>query len=369
MPNATSRERAGQHLIGGFPGTAPPPPLLERIAAGRLGGVILFKRNIESAGQLLELTHALQRAAAGSPLGLPLLVAIDQEGGRVSRLSGDFTLLPPARNLGRLGDAALAREAARAVGRELRAAGVNLNFAPVLDLLTNPGCAVIGDRAFGDDPETVSALGAAFVAGLQEAGVAACAKHFPGIGSMAPDPHETLPSSPLGLDGLRGRELIPFRRAFAPGADAASAMAAHALFPRIDAERPASLSPRFLRDLLRGEMGYGGLIVTDDLEMGAIPDPVAAAWESLLAGADLALICHSEEMQERAWGRIEEGLRREEIAPEAQRNSLRRIEAAKARYAPPARDFVRPGDLARRHREREAVVGCAAHRAVREKVT
>lgn len=364
--------RAGQHVMGGFPGTAPPLTLLERIGAGRIGGVILFRRNIESAAQLLDLTHALQRAAARSPLGLPLLIAIDEEGGRVSRLSEDFTLLPPARNLGRLGDPALARAAAGAVGAELRAVGVNLDFAPVLDLLTNPGCAVIGDRAFGEDPEAASALGAAFIAGLQEAGVAACAKHFPGIGDMAPDPHETLPSSGLSLDDLRRRELVPFRSALEPGppgGGAATVMAAHALFTRIDPERPASLSPRFLRDLLRGELGFGGLAVTDDLEMGAIRDPVQGAWESLRAGADVALICHTEAIQERAWRRISEGLKAGEIPPDEQFQSFRRITEAKVRYAGPLLpQDLEPGALARRHRERERIVGCAAHRAIREKV-
>ncbi|OGL60122.1 MAG: hypothetical protein A3J27_05690 [Candidatus Tectomicrobia bacterium RIFCSPLOWO2_12_FULL_69_37] len=371
-PEPRPEDRAGQHLMGGFPGTAPPLTLLERIGAGRLGGVILFKRNIESAAQLLELTDALQRAAARSPLGHPLLIAIDEEGGRVSRLSADFTLLPPARNLGRIGDPGLARAAARAVGEELRAVGVNLDFAPVLDLLTNPACAVIGDRSFGEDPAAASALGAAFAAGLQEAGVGACAKHFPGIGSMAPDPHETLPSSDLSLDGLRRRELVPFRGALAPGppgGGVAAVMAAHALFTRIDPERPASLSPRFLRDLLRGELGFGGLAVTDDLEMGAIADAAQAAWDSLRAGADLALVCHTEELQERAWRRILEGLKAEEIPPDEQFRSLRRISEIKVRYAaPPLSHQLEQGDLARRHRERERIVGCAAHRAIRQKV-
>ena len=370
-PPATPEQRAGQHLMGGFPGTSPPLSLLERIGAGRLGGGILFKRNIESAAQLPDLTHPLQRAAARSPLGLPLLIAIDEEGGRVSRLSTDFTLLPPARNLGRIGDPGLARAAARVVGAELRAVGVNVDFAPVLDLLTNPECTVIGDRAFGEAPAAVSVLGAAFITGLQETGVAACAKHFPGIGSMAPDPHETLPSSDLSLDDLRGRELIPFRSAFAPGlpgGGAATVMAAHALFARIDPERPASLSPRFLRDLLRREMGFGGLAVTDDLEMGAIADAGRAAWESLRAGADLALICHTEATQERAWELIAEGLKAGEIPPHEQMDSFRRISEAKARYAAPAvSHHSEQSDLARRHRERERIVGCAAHRAIRAK--
>ena len=197
-------DRAGAHIMAGFEGNSPPPPLLDRIREGRVGGVVLFTRNIESSGQTLELTHSLQCAAAESPHAGPLLIAIDQEGGRVSRLSEDFTRFPAARVFGRIGDPELVSRCARACAAELRASGINANFAPVLDILTNPDCEVIGDRAYGDDAELVSAMGAAAIQGLQAGGVAAWAKHFPGIGDMAPDPHETLPSSGLSLGALRG---------------------------------------------------------------------------------------------------------------------------------------------------------------------
>jgi len=362
-------ERAGQHIMAGFEGAAPPPALVERVRAGRVGGVILFGRNIESAAQALDLTFALQRAAARSRRGVPLLVAIDQEGGRVSRLSPDFTRFPAARAFGRIGDRGLAREAARATGAELRAAGVNLNFAPVLDLLTNPACAVIGDRAYGADPALVGEMAAAVIRGLQAEGVAACAKHFPGIGDMAPDPHETLPVSGLSLEDLRRRELLPYREAFnprLPSGGAAAVMAAHAVYTPIDPERPASGSPRIIGGLLREEMRFRGLAVTDDLEMGAIADPAEAALDSIRAGADIALICHSEAAQEGALGRIARALREGEIPPEAEALSLRRLLGAKAHFAPPIERTQEEGQLARLHAEREAIVGRPAHRAAAE---
>ena len=229
MDAATPEARAGQHLMAGFEGVAAPASLIERVRAGRIGGVILFKRNIESAAQTAALIASLQAAALASPLEAPLLVGIDQEGGRVSRLSPDFTIFPAARGFGDSGNPALAREAAQITGAELEATGVNVNFAPAVDILTNLECAVIGDRAYGTTPEVVTSMGEAATAGLQEAGVAACAKHFPGIGEMAPDPHKELPTSRLTLEDLRARELTPFQHLIRR-APPACVMVAHAVF-------------------------------------------------------------------------------------------------------------------------------------------
>ncbi|MEE9276367.1 MAG: beta-N-acetylhexosaminidase [bacterium] len=367
----TPEEKAGQHIVAGFEGLAPPASLLERIRAGRAGGVILFRRNIESAEQTLSLTHALQRAAAESPRRLPLLIAIDEEGGRVSRLSEDFTRFPAARLFGRLGDPGLVRRAAAATAAELRAAGVNMNLAPVLDVLTNPACTVIGDRAFGEEPALVGEMAAAAVSGLQAGGVAAAAKHFPGIGDMAPDPHEELPACDLQEADLRARELAPYRRALAPdlpAGPAAAVLVAHAVYTRIDPDRPASLSGRIVRGLLREGLNFGGLALTDDLEMGAIEDPAGSAMEAVAAGEDVALICRTEKIQEGALERIARALREGEIRPEAEDASLGRILAAKARFAGAAGDFAGADSLARRQREREAVVGRQSHRALREEI-
>ncbi|MBT3352937.1 MAG: beta-N-acetylhexosaminidase [Nitrospinaceae bacterium] len=359
MPHSkwTPEEKAGSHIMAGFPGRAAPASLLERIQAGRVGGVILFSRNIESAPQVIELTHSLQKAAADGKKP-PLLIAIDQEGGRVSRLSADFTIFPPARVLGRIGDLDLISRCARATATELRAVGINTDFAPVYDILTNPECEVIGDRAFSEDAETVAQMASAAATGLQAGGVAASAKHFPGIGDMAPDPHETLPYSNLSIEDLRARELIPFRAA----AGVASVMIAHAIYEQIDPERPASLSPRFMKTLLRDELDYVGVAITDDLEMGAIDDPVGAAPEALAAGADIALICHSEDVQERAHEEIKRALQ-EEALPAAEENiSLDRIARMRSTYAIATQGG--PGDLEKQHKNSAFLVGCEAHRAL-----
>ena len=348
--------RAGQRIMAGFEGAAAPASLTERVRAGRIGGVILFTRNIESARQTAALIASLQVAALASPLEAPLLIGIDQEGGRVSRLSDDFTTFPAARGFGDAGDPALAREAARITGAELEAVGVNMNFAPAVDILTNAECAVIGDRAFGETPEVVARMGEAVTQGLQETGVAACAKHFPGIGDMAPDPHDVLPASRLTLDDLRARELIPFQQLIRR-APPACVMAAHAVFQAIDDAAPASLSPLFLQEILRGELGFRGVAITDDLDMGAIDDPADAALQSILAGADIALICHSEDAQERAVDAVAGAIRDGGISPEQEAASSDRIRRLKESYC-------RPNWRA----EMLEIIGCAEHREARERI-
>ncbi len=356
MNEETPETRAGRRIMAGFEGTAAPSSLLARVRAGRVGGVILFQRNIESAAQTAALIATLQEAALASPLEAPLLVGIDQEGGRVSRLSDDFTIFPAARGFGDAGEPALAREAARVTGTELEAIGVNVNFAPAVDILTNPECAVIGDRAFGESPQVVAQMGEAVTQGLQETGVAACAKHFPGIGDMAPDPHEVLPTSRLTLDDLRTRELEPFRHLIRR-TPPACVMIAHAVFEAIDETTPASLSPVFLQNILRGELGFRGVAVTDDLDMGAIDDAADAALQSILAGADIALICHSEDAQERAVDAVAKAIRDERLPPEQEEVSSDRIRRLKESYCRP-----------NWRKEMLEVIGCVEHRRAHSRI-
>ena len=225
-----------------------------------------------------------------------------------------------------------------------------------MDIFTNPECAVIGDRAFGTTPEVVGLLSEAATAGLQEAGVAACAKHFPGIGDMAPDPHKVLPTSRLTIDDLRARELTPFQRLIRR-APPACVMVAHAVFQEIDDAAPASLSPIFLQEVLRGELGFRGAAITDDLDMGAIEDPAEAALKSILAGADIALICHSEDAQEHAVDAIAGAIRDGSLPPEQEEASSDRIRRLKESYC-------RPNWRA----EMLEIIGCAAHREARERI-
>jgi beta-N-acetylhexosaminidase len=262
-----------------------------------VGGVILFSRNVQSAEQVAELVAVLKQAA-----GRPLLVSIDQEGGRVARLRGPqgFTEVPPMRAVGGTGDAALAFEVGAMLGRELRAVGIDQDYAPVVDVDTNPANPVIGDRSFSRDAQQVSALGAALARGLQSAGVAACAKHFPGHGDTSQDSHKDLPRLPHGLERLRQVELVPFRALAAAGV--ASVMTAHVVFEALDRRLPATLSAAAMQ-LLRQECAYDGCVVSDDLEMKAVAEhfpleeTVPAA---LAAGVDVLLVCHQAELQHRA---------------------------------------------------------------------
>jgi len=293
--NVLDHDVAGLFAVG-FHGTSPSKELLELIRRG-VYGVILFGRNVESAEQVAELVVELKRAA-----GRPLLVSVDQEGGRVARLRSPqgFTELPPMRALGATSDESLAFEVGALIGRELRAVGIDQDYAPVVDVDTNPHNPVIGDRSFSRDAHEVARIGTALARGLQSAGVAACAKHFPGHGDTSQDSHEDLPRLSHGLERLREVELVPFRALAAAGV--ASAMTAHVVFEALDARRPATLSPAVMR-LLREECGYDGCVISDDLEMKAVAEhfPLEeAAPAALAAGVDALLVCHRAEVQHRA---------------------------------------------------------------------
>lgn len=279
----------------------------ERLVHPLVGGIIVFSRNYQSPQQLAQLTgevHALR-----SP---PLLIAIDHEGGRVQRCREGFTRLPPMRRLGELWDenASLAREAAQAIGyvlaAELRACGVDLSFTPVLDIDWQRST-VIGDRALHGDPLVVSELAAALIAGLRGAGMAACGKHFPGHGWAAVDTHLASAVDTRAFDELAA-DLEPYRRL-----PLDAVMPAHVIYPRVDA-RPAGFSPVWI-DLLRTQIGFGGVVFSDDLSMaaaaagGGIVDRCAAAWQ---AGCDLLLVCN-------APAQVDELLACWRPAPDAQR--------------------------------------------------
>ncbi|MGW6751276.1 glycoside hydrolase family 3 protein [Streptomyces sp. NPDC055006] len=268
-------------LQPGFTGTSAPDWLLRRLGEG-LASVGLFGRNIASPKQLAALTAQL-RAERDD-----VLVAIDEEGGDVTRLEvRSGSSFPGNHALGAVDDVELTRSVAAELGRRLAACGVNLNWAPSADVNSNPANPVIGVRSFGADTGLVSRHTAAYVTGLQSAGVAACTKHFPGHGDTAVDSHHDMPRIDVGLDVLHERELAPFRAAIAAGTRAV--MSAHILVPALDPDRPATLSRRILTGLLREELGYEGLIVTDGMEMQAISATYGIERGSVLAiaaGAD-----------------------------------------------------------------------------------
>jgi len=337
LAHMTLEEKLGQVMVIGFDGLEPETELLEMIRTYHVGGVILFARNVDSPRQVAELTNALQRAALES--GHPgLLIAIDQEGGRVARLTENkgFTEFPGAMAIAATGDVENARRVAQALAVEMRAVGINTDFAPDLDVNNNPANPVIGIRSFGSDPARVAACGVAFLEGLQAEGVLAFGKHFPGHGDTGVDSHVELPLVPHDRARLEAVEFVPFKAAMA--ADVAGIMSAHVTFPAIDATPglPATLSPKVLTGLLRDEMGYGGLLVTDSLEMGALaqsgyPVPLAAA-TALEAGADLLLFNRDHALHRAAFKEIRAWLQDGRI-PEARLNeAVRRILQAKARF-------------------------------------
>ncbi|HEX9050828.1 MAG TPA: beta-N-acetylhexosaminidase [Anaeromyxobacter sp.] len=326
------RDVAGLFCVG-FHGTAPSPEVLELVRRG-VHGVVLFGRNVEDAEQVAALVAALKRAA-----GRPLLVSVDQEGGRVARLRAaqGFTELPPMRALGEAGDEDLARAAGALLGTELRAVGIDQDYAPVVDVDTNPANPVIGDRAFSRDPEAVGRLGAALARGLQSAGVAACAKHFPGHGDTSQDSHLDLPHLPHALERLERVELAPFRALARAGV--ASVMTAHVVFDALDPARPATLSPAVMR-LLRERVGFEGCAISDDLEMKAVAEhfPLEqAAPGAVLAGVDALLVCHRAEVQHRAIDLVRAALERGEIAAGRLAEARERI-ARLLRFAGPPPD-------------------------------
>jgi beta-N-acetylhexosaminidase len=305
------RDCAGLLAVG-FEGTSPSPEVLELVARG-VYGVVLFARNVESAEQVADLVAQLKRAA-----GRPLLVSVDQEGGRVARLrkAHGFTELPPMRALGATGDPELARSVGALLGRELRAVGIDQDYAPVVDVDTNPQNPVIGDRSLGRDASRVAQLGAALAQGLQSAGVAACAKHFPGHGDTSQDSHHHLPRLPHPLKRLEEVELVPFRALSRAGV--AAIMTAHVVFEALDPERPATLSRPVVR-LLREWCEYQGCVISDDLDMKAVSEhfsPEEIVVRALTAGVDAFLACRRPEIQHGAIDRLRQAVERGAVSRE-----------------------------------------------------
>jgi beta-N-acetylhexosaminidase len=282
----------GRRFAVGFEGLEPSSDVKRLIREFGVGVVVLFARNVDGPEQVAELSRELQSMARGAGHDLPLLLAVDQEGGRVQRLRGPWTVWPPLKALGLLGSEQTVRRFGRALAAELLPCGIRWDFAPVVDVNTNPTNPVIGDRAFGDDPDLVGRLGAAFIDELQQAGVAACAKHFPGHGDTSVDSHFELPvvdHSPARLEDV---ELRPFRKAVDAGV--ATIMTAHVLVRELDDRLPGTLSPRVTERLLRKELKYPGVIVSDALEMKAVAKrwpPREAAVLAAKAGCDIVSVC------------------------------------------------------------------------------
>lgn len=326
----TIAERAGELILFGFEGTAERDIPLDLI--NQTSGVILFRRNIEDAHQLRALTDAIRRL--GSKGDLAPLIAVDQEGGSVSRLAQIGTTTPSAMALGAIRDPSVTESMYRLIGDELAALGINLNLAPVADVNSNPANPVIGLRSFGDDPHTVSLFVRAAIRGLRGAGVAATAKHFPGHGDTTIDSHFGLPAIAHDLAHLRSVELVPFQAAVREDVDAI--MTAHATFPAIEDGKPATLSRQLLAGVLRDELSFGGLILTDCMEMEAISGhhtPEEAAVRAVAAGADVVLFSHTPDKAKAAIEALRDALASGRISEEEVGRSLDRNEGLRRRLA------------------------------------
>jgi len=325
---------AGKVVMAGFAGTRVDEQVRELLKLG-VSGFILFARNIESSEQTKELIAEIRSLAAGRRL----LFAVDQEGGRVARLREPATIWPSMRMLGNTGDLDAAGQFGKALGFELAALGFDLDFAPVVDVDSNSDNPVIGDRSFGNNPQRVAEMGVAVITGLQNAGVAACAKHFPGHGDADKDSHRELPLIPHDRRRLDNVELPPFVAAVE--AKVAAVMTAHILVEAIDAQWPATMSAKVL-SILREDLAFDGVIVTDDLEMKAIADNYdvgEAAVRAAAAGADLMLACKDFHHQENVVRALFDGHMSGKLPPLRLDEMQRRLEKMALRFPPTAGDL------------------------------
>lgn len=325
MQTMTWEEKIGQMVIAGMEGFSMNENAKHLIEQQHIGGFILFKRNVESPKQLLQLLNALKEHNARSH-AVPLFLSADEEGGPVSRMPESFVDVPSSKAIGQQNDPDLAYAVGRLLAQEIQAFGFNTNFAPVLDVNSNPDNPVIGKRAFGSTPEKVRRLGVRTMEGIQSQNIISIVKHFPGHGDTSVDSHLGLPKLNHDRKRLNHVELPPFEAAVEQGAD--GVMAGHILLPALDPDHPASMSEPILTDLLRDEMDYQGVILTDDMTMGAITDHYGigeAAVQSVRAGSDIVLVCHGHENVLTAIQALRTALNNGDISRERINESVERI--------------------------------------------
>ena len=328
----TFDKRLGQRFMVGFEGLTAPQYILDWLAEGRIGGVILFARNVESPKQLADLCRSLHEASE-----TPIFIAIDQEGGMVARMrqrqgftecSGAMPLAAANNNL------ELTENMSRVLADEMCAVGINWTFAPVVDLSYNAENPTVGTRSFGRDPKLVGELAAAATRGFQAGGVMACAKHFPGLGNTSIDSHLDLPTLDTPLEQLTSQDLEPYRHVV--DANIASIMTTHTVFSELDTDYPATLSPHIIANLVRDELGFDDLVITDCLEMHAITKHYGEGESSVLAlvsGVDVALISHTKSHQEVAFEAAMQAVKDGRINEANLQTAYERIQRMKAQFA------------------------------------
>ncbi len=328
IDNMTLEEKVGQLLIVGFEGRELDDNTVSHIEDLGVGGIIFFSRNIDSKEQVNLLVEELNHIS-----NIPLFLSIDEEGGVVSRLPQEYDKLPDSINIGNTRDVDLALEYGELLGNRVQSLGLNLNFAPVMDIHSNPSNPVIGKRSFGTTAEIVSETGNNVAQGIRNTNVIPSIKHFPGHGDTSTDSHMELPIIDKDLEDIRNFELIPFKDAIDQGIE--MIMSAHILIPSIDEEYPATLSGKILGDILRDEMGYEGVIISDDMTMGAIVNNYSledASIDFLKAGGDILLVCHGVDNPKLVFNKIMESIEIGELTEDEIDAKVYRILELKNRF-------------------------------------
>jgi beta-N-acetylhexosaminidase len=339
LAQMSDEEVVAQVFLVGWPSPEPTPELLEWVRRRNIGGIKVFGWNADNLQQLARTIGTLQQEALSTPHAIPLLTATDQEGGWVRHVKGGTAVTPGNMAIGASGLPYDAYKSAYYIGREIRTLGINMNFAPTVDVYRNPEAHVIGPRAFGSDPVTAGILGGAYVRGLEEAGVIATAKHFPGHGGATGDSHGTLPVLTATMDELWNRDLVPYRMLIAEGVPAV--LSGHLSFPGITGDGvPASVSSRFKQDILRDRLGFEGLVVTDDLYMGGATQYAdreglsfaELCLRALEAGSDMVLLSRTPEPDGEIWRTILAAYREDPEFRKQLRRSVARILEIKLDY-------------------------------------
>lgn len=331
IKSMTLEEKVGQLVVVGLEGYTIDDNTKTMIENHHVGGLILFGRNVESSGQLLALVNSIK--STNSKNKVPLFVSVDEEGGRVSRMPAEFKKLPRNDAIGKINSGDFSYKIGNILAEETKSFGFNMNFAPVLDINSNPQNPVIGDRAFGSDSQIVSKLGVQTMKGIQAGGVIPVVKHFPGHGDTSVDSHIGLPAVDNNIERLKSFELVPFNEAIRNQADAV--MIAHILLNKIDPQNPASLSKAIITDLLRKQLNFGGVVITDDMTMGAIVKNYTisdAAIKAINAGSDIVLVCHGYDNELAVIGALKKAVQNGAITEERLNESVYRILKLKSRY-------------------------------------
>ncbi|MEK0313111.1 beta-N-acetylhexosaminidase [Cohnella sp. 56] len=326
-------EKIGQMILAGFVGNSlPDAATLRMIREDRIGGIILYKDNIADLPKTVKLVNAIKAANAKAG-NAPIFVSVDQEGGKVSRLPASYVKIPEAAVVGQTGETELAQRMGELLARQVGSAGFNMDFAPVLDINSNPDNPVIGTRSFGATADVVKRMGLAAMRGLREQGVVSVVKHFPGHGDTSVDSHLDLPVLNKTADQLAKLEWLPFEAAIGQQADAV--MVAHILFPKIDPDAPASFSRVIIGDQLRGKLGYDGVVITDDMTMGAIAkhyELADAAVRSVEAGSDILLVAHGYDVERSVYKALLAAAKSGRLTQARIDESVTRILTLKERY-------------------------------------